>query len=86
MLVLVLMLAGIVHGVDLRHAVGQVTQQPRPDLGVDAFAGGQEPGDLIHTLAETSTILSQHGGVSVQSSCRKKQRNTENSIMILRCT
>lgn len=69
---LVLMLAGIVHGVDLGHAVGKVTEQPRPDLGVDTFAGGQEPGDFIHTLAETGPIFSQHSGVSVQGSCRKK--------------
>lgn len=70
---LVLMLAGVVHGVNLGHAVGQVTKQPRPDLGVDAFTGGQEPGDFIHALAETGTIFSQDSGVGVQGSCRKKQ-------------
>lgn len=67
---LVLMLAGIVHSVDLGHAVGQVAKEPRPDLGVDTFAGGQEPGDFIHALAETGTIFSQDSGVGVQGSCR----------------
>lgn len=65
----VLMLAGVVHGVDLGHAAGQVAEEPRSDLGVDAFAGGQEPGDFIHALAETGTILSQDSGVGVQCSC-----------------
>lgn len=62
---LVLMLAGIVHGVNLSHAVCQVTEQPRPDLGVDALAGGQEPGDFVHALAKTSTIFSQDSRVGV---------------------
>lgn len=64
-----LMLAGIVHSVDLGHAVGQVTEQPRPDLGVDTFAGGQEPCDFIHALAETSAVFSQDSGVCVEGSC-----------------
>lgn len=71
---LVLMLAGIVHGVNLGHAVGQVTEQPRPDLGVDTFAGGQEPGDFIHALAETGTVFSQDRGVCVEGSCRENGR------------
>lgn len=62
---LVLMLAGVVHGVDLGHAVGKVAEQPRPDLGVDTFAGGEEPGDFIHALAETSTVFSQDCGVGI---------------------
>lgn len=69
-----LMLAGIVHGVDLGHAVGQVTEESRPDFGVDTFAGGKEPGDFIHALAETGTIFSQDSGVGVQSSCRENRR------------
>lgn len=69
-----LMLAGVVHSVDLGHAVGQVAEQPRPDLGVDTFAGGQEPGDFIHALAETGTIFSQDSGVGVQSSCRENRQ------------
>lgn len=74
MLVLVLMLAGVVHGVDLGHAVGQMTEQTRPDLGVDAFAGGQEAGDFIHALAETGAIFSQDCGVCVQGSCKMRDR------------
>lgn len=65
---LVLMLAGIVHGVDLGHAVGQVTEQPRPDLGVDTFAGGQESGDFIHAFTESGAIFSQNSGVGIQGS------------------
>lgn len=65
-----LMLAGVVHSVDLGHAVGQVAEEPRPDLGVDTFAGGQEAGDFIHALAETGTIFSQDCGVRVQGCCR----------------
>lgn len=65
---LVLMLAGVVHRVDLGHAAGQVAEEPRPDLGVDTFAGGQEPGDFIHALAETGTIFSQDSGVGVEGS------------------
>lgn len=74
MLVLVLMLVGIVHGVDLGHAVGQVTEQPRPDLGIDAFAGGQESSDFVHALTETRTVFAQDGGVCVQSSCGKHEQ------------
>lgn len=66
---LVLVLAWVVHGVDLGHAVGKVAQEPRPDLSVDSFAGGQEPGDFIHTLAKPGTVFAQDGGVSVQGSC-----------------
>lgn len=66
-----LMLAGVVHSVDLGHAVGQVAKEPRPDLSIDTFTGGQETGDLIHALAETSTIFSQDSGVGVQGSCRE---------------
>ena len=80
---LVLMLAGIVHGVDLGHAVGQVTEQPRPDLGVDAFAGGQEPGDFIHALAEAGTVFSQHSGVCVQGSCRGNTRGQFNYDILM---
>ena len=65
-----LMLAGVVHCVDLGHAVGQVAEEPRPDLGVDTLAGGQEAGDFIHALAETGTIFSQDCGVRVQGCCR----------------
>ena len=71
---LVLMLAGVIHGVDLGHAVGQVAEQPRPDLGVDTFAGGKEPGHFIHALAETGAIFSQDCGVGVQGSCRGNTR------------
>lgn len=35
-----LVLCGVVHSVDLRHATGQVTEKPRPDLGVNTLAGG----------------------------------------------
>lgn len=35
-----LVLRGVVHSVDLRHATGQVTEKPRPDLGVNTLAGG----------------------------------------------
>lgn len=66
-----LMLAGVVHSVDLGHAVGQVAEEPSPDLGVDTFAGGQESGDFIHALAETGTVFSQDSGVGVQGSCRE---------------
>lgn len=69
-----LMLAGIVHSVDLGHAVGQVAEETRSDLGVYTFAGGQEPGDFIHALAETGAIFSQDGGVGVQGSCREDRR------------
>lgn len=69
-----LMLAGVVHGVDLGHAVGQVAEEARSDLGVYTLAGGQEPGDFIHALAETGAIFPQHGGVGVQGSCRKSRR------------
>lgn len=65
---LVLMLAGIVHGVDLRHTAGQVAQEPRPDFGIDALAGGKESGDFIHAFTEPCAIFSQYGGVGVQSS------------------
>lgn len=68
-LVLVLMLAGVVHSVDLGHAVRQVSEEPRPHLGVDTFTGGQEPGDFIHALAETGAIFSQDSRVRVKSSC-----------------
>ena len=70
---LVLMLAWVVHGVDLGHAVGQVTEQPRPDVGVDAFAGGQEPGDFIHALAETGAVFPQDGGVCVEGGCGERR-------------
>lgn len=73
-LVLVLMLAGVVHSVDLGHAVGQVAEEARSDLGVYTFAGGQEPGDFIHALAEAGTIFSQDSGVGVQGSCRENRR------------
>lgn len=73
---LVLMLAGVVHRVDLGHTAGQVAEEPRPDLGVDTFAGGQEPSDFIHALAETGTIFSQDSGVGVQGSCRKKNQTS----------
>lgn len=66
---LVLMLAGIVHGVDLGHAAGQVAEQPRPHFGVDPLARGQEAGDFIHALAESGAIFPQNRGVGVQSSC-----------------
>lgn len=69
-----LMLAGIVHSVDLGHAVGQVTEETRSDLGVYTFAGGQEPGDFIHALAETGAIFSQDSGVGVQGRCREDRR------------
>lgn len=67
-----LVLAGVVHGVDLGHAVGQVSQQPCPNFGVDAFTCGQEPGDFIHALAEASAVFAQHCWVAVQSSCAEK--------------
>ena len=66
---LVLVLAGVVHGVDLRHAAGQVSQEPCPDFGVDALAGGQEPGDLVHALAETGAVLPEDRRVCVERSC-----------------
>lgn len=69
-----LMLAGVVHSVDLGHAVGQVAEETRSDLGVYTFAGGQEPGDFIHALAETGAIFSQDGGVGVQGRCRGDRR------------
>lgn len=69
------MLCGVVHSVDLRHAAGQVTEKPRPDLGVNPFAGGQEPGDFICALAESSSVFPQHGGISVQSSFGRKREN-----------
>lgn len=68
-----LMLAGIVHSVDLGHAVGQVTEESRPDLGVDTFAGGQEPGDFIHAFTESGTIFPQHSRVCVQRSCTENR-------------
>lgn len=69
---LVLMLAGVVHSVDLGHAVGQMSEETRSDLGVYTFASGQEASDFIHALAKSGTIFSQYSGVSVQGSCRKK--------------
>lgn len=68
---LVLMLAGVVHGVDLGHAAGQVAQEARPDFSVDPFAGGQKARDFIHALAEARAVFSQDGGVCVQRSCRE---------------
>lgn len=65
MLVLVLMLRGVVHGVDLGHAVGQMSEKPRPDLGVYTFACGQEPGDFVHALAEARAVFPQDGRVGV---------------------
>lgn len=66
MLVLVLVLAaGVVHGVDLSHATGQVAEETRAHLGVDALAGGQEARDLVHALAEASAVLPQNSGVRV---------------------
>lgn len=62
------MLGGIVHGVDLRHAAGQVTKKPRPDLGVNPFTGRQETGNFICAFAESCSVFPKHGGVSVQSS------------------
>lgn len=73
---LVLVLAGVVHGVDLGHAVGQVAEEPRPDLGVDALAGGQEAGDFVHALAETGAVFPQDGGVRVQGGCRLENTHT----------
>lgn len=75
MLVLVLMLmlvlaAGVVHGVDLSHAAGQVAEEPRAHLSVDALAGGQEARDLVHALTEAGAVLPQNSGVRVQGSCR----------------
>ena len=67
---LVLMLAGIVHGVDLGHAVGQVTEEPRSHFGVDALAGGQKSGDFIHAFTESGAIFPQDSGVGVKGSCR----------------
>lgn len=71
---LVLMLAGIIHGIDLGHAVGQVAEESRPDFGVDTFAGGQEPGHFIHALTESGTIFSQDSGVGVQGSCKENKK------------
>lgn len=62
---LVLMLSGVVHGVDLGHAAGQMSEETRPDLGVYTFACGQEPGDFIHALAETGAIFAQDRRVCV---------------------
>lgn len=56
---LVLMLSGIIHGVDLGHAAGQMSEETRSDLGVYTLACGQEPGDFVHALAETGAIFSQ---------------------------
>lgn len=78
---LVLMLAGVVHRVDLGHAAGQVAEEPRSDLGVDTFAGGQEPGDFVHALAETGAIFSQDGGVGVEGSCRENVYLTQDIHM-----
>lgn len=72
---LVLMLAGVVHGVDLRHAAGQVAQEPRPDLGVDALAGGQKPRHFIHAFAESGAVFPQNRGVCVQRGCGAGERD-----------
>lgn len=69
---LVLMLAGVVHSVDLGHAVGQMSEETRSDLSIYTLASGQEASDFIHALAESGTIFSQYSGVSVKGSCRKK--------------
>lgn len=60
-----LMLSGVIHGVDLGHAVGQMSEEPRPDLGVYTLACGQEPGHFIHALAETGAIFPQDRRVGV---------------------
>lgn len=62
---LVLMLSGVVHGVDLGHAAGQMAQETRSDFGVDAFACGQKPGDFVHALAETGAIFPQDRRIGV---------------------
>lgn len=62
---LVLMLSGIIHGVDLGHAVGQMSEKTRSDLGVYTLACGQKPGDFIHALAETGAIFSQDRRIGV---------------------
>lgn len=78
---LVLVLAGVVHSVDLGHAVGQVAEEPRPDLGVNPFTGGEEPGDFVHALAETSTVFPQDGRVGVQSSCKSKWKSLVSDVL-----
>lgn len=74
-----LMLAWVVHGVDLGHAVSQVAEETRSDFGVDALAGGQEAGDFIHALAETGAVFSQNSGVGVQGSCTENKHVYLNS-------
>lgn len=74
-----LMLAGVVHGVDLGHAVSQVAEETRSDFGVDSLAGGQEAGDFIHALAETGAVFSQNSGVGVQGSCTETKHVYLNS-------
>lgn len=62
---LVLMLSGVIHGVDLGHAVGQMSEETRSDLGVYTFACGQEPGHFIHALAEAGAVFSQDRRIGV---------------------
>lgn len=69
--------AGVVHGVDLGHAVGQVAQQACAHFSVHAFACGQEARDLVHALAETGPVLPQYGGVRVQGGCGGGDRDQE---------
>ncbi len=46
-----------------------MTQKAGPDLGVNPFTGGQEPGHLVHAFTESSSVFPKNGGIRVQGSC-----------------
>lgn len=81
MLELVLMLAGVVHGVDLSHAAGQVAQEARPDLRVDPFTSGQKARDFVHALTEARAVFSQDGGVCVERSCGETRQRFKSTLV-----
>lgn len=63
----------IVHGHHLAHAAGQVVEEPRPHLRVHPLWGGQEAGDLVHALVESSSVFAQDGGICWER-CWEKER------------
>jgi len=70
---LLLAVLWIVHADHLAHAAGQVVEEPRPHLGVNALGGRQETRHLVHALVEARPVLAQDRGVCRQCCWRREQ-------------
>lgn len=59
----------VIHSHDLAQASGEVAEQAGAYVCVHPFAGGEEPGHLVHALIESSSVFAKDGGVGTQSCC-----------------